>query len=48
MEIKQQLLKILDECKKEGYDDLHFDSDREYIANILLKSGLIKEQDNDW
>lgn len=35
--MKNKILKILEQCKSLGYDDLHFETDREYIANAIIK-----------
>ena len=52
--MKNKILKILDECKSKGYDDLMFEKDREYIANAIVKmfddiceNTFYKEQDNE-
>lgn len=39
--MKEQILKILEECNAKGYDDLHFKEDREYVANAIVESGNI-------
>lgn len=44
MEIKKELMKIIEECKSKGYDDLQFETDRQYIVNAIMQSGLIKEE----
>ena len=36
--MKEQILKILEDCKSKGYDDLQFEEDREYIANIICNA----------
>ena len=33
--MKEKILKILEYCNSQGYDDLHFKEDREYIANKI-------------
>lgn len=42
--MKNKILKILEECKSKGYDDLHFESDREYIANAIIK--MLEDYEN--
>ena len=41
--MKEQILKILEECKSKGYDDLHFKDDKEYIANAIVENGTLIE-----
>lgn len=52
--MKNKILKILETCMRKGYDDLHFESDRNYIANAIIKmfddiceNTFNKEQDNE-
>ena len=35
--MKNKILKILIECNIAGYDDLQFESDRNYIAEQIIK-----------
>ena len=37
--MKDKILKILEDSCSKGYDDLHFEKDREYIANAIIESG---------
>ena len=41
--MKNKILKILEDCMRKGYDDLHFESDRNYIANAIIESGNLIE-----
>ena len=41
--MKEKILKILEECKAKGHDDLHFKEDMEYIANAIVENGTLIE-----
>lgn len=41
--MKEKILKILEECKANGHDDLHFKEDMEYIANAIVENGTLIE-----
>lgn len=43
--MKDKILKIIEECKDKGRDDMHFKEDREYLANALAESGLFKSDE---
>ena len=36
--MKDKILKVLEECRNDGYDDLMFKTDIEYIANKIVES----------
>jgi hypothetical protein len=42
--MKSKILKILEDCCSKGYDDLHFEKDREYIANEIIK--MLEDYEN--
>ena len=44
--MKDKILKIIEECKNKGHDDMYFEKDREYLANALAESGLFKDEMN--
>ena len=43
--MKNKLLKILEDCMRKGYDELHCKEDMEYIANAIVEA--LKEQQNE-